>query len=739
MPAPWPKRSRSEWLLTETCFDWQKLAHYETIFTLTNGYAGVRGSLEMSPFIADPGMYVSGIYAPAKWQREIVNLPCWLQLDATMDGFPFDLKKGRVLKYERTLDLRQGLLLTDLTWADDAKRSWRWESARLVHKKEKHVALLWGKLTPLSTSGAITLNNIIDAHRMKYRSPSHEVMYKGHTVTDLGQAVQCTTVINGTGHEVSIATALKTNARGAKRSCTCHDDKIIETWRLPVTRGKPLYFEKRAVIYTTREVDNAAAAARAALETVSAKSVKVLFGAHTKAWDRAWQVADIRIDGDDEAQRELRFSLFSLLALANDFDPGSSIGAKGLHGNGYQGLVFWDTETYLVPFYTFTDPKTARTLLTYRYRMLPGARENARLCQRRGAKYPWVSADDGQEYTFRRDGWQEHQHGDIAYAVDQYLQVTGDRSFYRDAGAEVIISTAQYYADRVTWDDAGKRYITENMGGPDEIHTGVTNNAFSNYLIAWNLRRALQAVEDLKAAGTWRRLRPRLKVSNADLQLWADIADKIAVPFSRRHGFHEQFEGYFKLKEKKIDRSRTKMEYTGPVQRSFKPTKVAQQADTMMLYHLFGDDFPAAVKAAGFRYYDPRCSHTSTLSASVFAAVAARAGLAADAYRLFRKSLETDLGPTAECDSGIHVACCGGNWQTVVMGFGGLSLRDGRPSFSPALPEQWKKLDFQIKWRGKTIRVTITPTGIRLRTAKGKVKAWVRDELVTVTPKAKVY
>jgi trehalose/maltose hydrolase-like predicted phosphorylase len=337
-----------------------------------------------------------------------------------------------------------------------------------------------------------------------------------------------------------------------------------------------------------------------------------------------------------------------------------------------------------------------------------------------GARFPWNSSSlTAREQPWR--GWQEHLGPDIAYAVDQYVRATGDEGFYLDHGAALIIETAAYWPGRTEWDAARQAYVMRRLTGPDEIHTGIDNNATTNVMAAWHLRRALAAVEDLRSARRWPSLRRRIGLEDRDLEQWGKVAEGLVTNFDKRRGFHEQFDGYFGLKEGKVDRAMTQMQYTGPVLGALRPTKVSKQADVPLLYLLFREDFPEAVRRAGYRYYEPRCSHASSLSRSVFAAVAAQAGETREAYRLFLEAAEADFGPRAECDSGIHAACLGGNWQAVVMGFAGLALRDGRLALRPRLPASWRRLSFSLQWHGRVLNVSMSSRSTRLRASGGTV------------------
>ena len=524
-----------------------------------------------------------------------------------------------------------------------------------------------------------------------------------------------------TGITITEATQIKIQGTD-QRSISIDDDRISEAVQMRLEQGKPVYFEKRACTYTSRDGADPAAMASAELQRLSSSTAHALAKKHVQAWQRIWDVTDIRIEGDDRAQRAVRFNAFHLASLADAKDTHVSIGAKGLHGNGYKGLIFWDTEIYLVPMFIYSNPAAARALLTYRHHLLPDAAENARALGFTGARYPWNSAITGRENSWT--GWQEHVNPDIAYAVAQYVQATGDEEFYLNFGAELIIATAAYWPSRVEYDGKKQQYVLLGLTGSDEIHTNIDNNTLTNYLVKWHLRQALQAVTDLKKAGHWEKIRQQWHIKEEDLLIWQAISDRIYLPSTREQGFHEQFEGFFQLKEREIDRSMTQMEYTGPVMHAFRPTRVAKQADTVLMYSLFPHDFPEEVRRAGYQFYEPRCAHTSTLSRSIFATVAAQTGLVDEAYRLFIRSAETDFGDEAECDSGIHAACLGGNWQAVIMGFAGLTVNKAHLSFTPHLPAEWTELAFKVCWQKKIIAVTITPKSISLYTLLAKSRCW---------------
>ncbi len=726
--------SPAEWCMTEEGFSPGHLAHYEAIFALANGYMGVRASLETNTQLGDPGFYVAGVYDRVHdLTHEIVNLPCWLGLGINVDGFPVDLRKGTMLEYRRTLDMKQGILFTHMVWRDAGMHTTRFELARLVHQADKHVALQWGSMTPLDYSANVGLTSTLDAWAVKYASPSGVVRLKEATPRDQGEGgIGLAVSTCASGIRVAVATCVSAAGMTGRQVCLA-DDRISEAVSVTVEPGKPLAFEKRVVVYTSRDGAQPEDQASAALTVLAGQPLASIIESHTLAWAAIWKNADVLIEGDERMQKALRFNIFHLASLVNPADDRVSLGAKGLHGNGYGGLVFWDTEIYMLPFYTHTQPAAACALLQYRRNFLEDACENAKALGRKGAYYPWNSSLTGRERCW--PGWQEHVGADIAYGIAWYSRATGDAEFELGSGAEIVMASACYWQSRVECDPE-KGYVITGLMGPDEIHGNIRNNSFTNQLVKWHLEYALELVETLRAAGRWEALAARLGIVPEDIVQWRHIRDHLYLRFNTELNIHEQFEGYMELTEKEIDRSLSRMQYTGPVQHSFKPTKVAQQADTVLMYWMFAERFAADVRRAGYLYYDPRCSHTSSLSRCIFSAVAAQTGMVDEAYRHFLLSAEADFAPGAEMESesGIHAASMGGTWLAAITGFGGACLRGETLAFQPHLPAHWKRLAYSLAWRGVTVEVEITQDAMRLRTRSGRVTASVGGERHEIEP-----
>jgi trehalose/maltose hydrolase-like predicted phosphorylase len=484
--------------------------------------------------------------------------------------------------------------------------------------------------------------------------------------------------------------------------------------------------------FARAQSDEEAAARIVGQASAPAHVVRRLYNQHVAAWRKRWSDSDVLIEGDEESQRAIRFAIYHFISAANPQDEHVSVGARALTGDGYKGHVFWDTEIFLLPFYTLTWPEAARAMLMYRYHTLAAARTKAASLGFRGALYAWESADTGEETTppFALgpqqeiipilSGAQEHHiSADIAYAVWQYWQTTADKAFFVDAGAEILIETSRFWASRAQLEDDG-RYHIRGVIGPDEYHDNVDDNAYTNAMAAFNLGRGLEAASILQRRwpDRWRDLSARLGLAKDELATWRDVKDRLFTGFDPNTGLFEQFAGFFSLDQ--VDLA-AYADRTAPMdvvlgRERTQRSQVIKQADVVMLLALLRDRYELAVHEANFRYYEPRTGHGSSLSPSMHALAAARLGSTELAKRLFDETAAIDLDDTmGNAAHGVHIAALGGLWQTTVLGFAGLAWEERGLRLEPHLPQHWQTLKFSVQWRGRLLRVEIAGKPVRLR------------------------
>jgi trehalose/maltose hydrolase-like predicted phosphorylase len=439
----------------------------------------------------------------------------------------------------------------------------------------------------------------------------------------------------------------------------------------------------------------------------------------------------VRVAGSPATEQALRFGAYHLVSAA-DRDPRVSVGGRALTGRAYEGHVFWDVELFKLPFYLHTCPDVARCLLLYRHHTLDGARRRARELGHRGACYAWestVTGDDvtpetirlrttGKEIPIFTGAQQIHVTAGVAHAVWRYWLATGDREFLRDAGAEILVETARFWASRSTPGPRGLHI--RGVVGPDEYHHSVDDNAYTNWMARFNLERAAEAAGWLgrESPEAWGALRERLAVAPDEPRAWADAARALHCPGPDGRGVIEQFAGFFDLEDYPLPREER---FRAPISRLFdwdriNRLKLIKQADVLMLLHVLPDAFPREVLAANYAYYEPLTDHGSSLSPGIHAAVAARLGLREDAERYFRESLWLDLSDVMGNSAlGVHVACIGASWQALVFGFLGVRFDEEGPVVDPAaaarLPARWRAVALTLAWRGRGHRVEVTREG----------------------------
>jgi kojibiose phosphorylase len=497
---------------------------------------------------------------------------------------------------------------------------------------------------------------------------------------------------------------------------------------LSVRRGERVRADKLVALVTSREADDVRGVAQARLRSAAERGYDDVRASNDAAWASEWDSCNVTIEGDDEADLALRFSLFQLLIAAPRDDDRVSIPAKTLSGFGYRGHVFWDTEIFILPFFTFTRPRIARNLLMYRYHTLPGARRKARENGYEGAMFAWESAVTGDETTPRLvpgpEGdliriWtgdiQHHISADVAYGVMQYWRVTGDDAFMREYGAEIVLDTARFWASRVEWNAARGRYEINDVIGPDEYHEHVDNNAYTNHMARWNLETALEVLAWLRRehGGKAAELEAHLGLTEDRLAHWGDVIGCLYLPYDPETGLLAQFDGFLDLEMVDLadyePRTHSMLAELGV--EGIQGYQVIKQPDVLMLFYLLGDVYEKGTLRINWDAYIPRTdlSHGSSLGPSIHAALAARLGESRWAYEQFMHAAEMDLrdlrGNTAD---GIHAAAAGGAWQAVVFGFAGLALDGEGYRVRPRLPPHWTQLKLSFRHRGERIDLALS-------------------------------
>jgi trehalose/maltose hydrolase-like predicted phosphorylase len=685
------------WCIEIQGFDPAREGDVESWLTVGNGRVGLRGSLEERRAESSPGLFVAGVFGRAGaelWTLEPLPGPELTRLVLSMAGETLDLTQGEVVEGTRILDMQRGMLFRYWRQRMGSEKELSFASARFASLSDRALVVMHAQ----ARVGAkpVSLEGVVPIPAADGAVEAREIYVDGDRSSG---------VIHGRdGGAIRFAVA------------TTQDDGA---------------FERIAEIVPLNR-DGEPEEAEINLDEARSLGVAALRERHEAAWQQRWSHSDVVVEGDPIAQRGLRFALYHLISAGNPETDRVSIGARGLTGLGYKGHMFWDTDVFMVPFFIYTHPETARALLAYRYRTLPQARVRAESFGYRGALFAWESADTGEDCTPPEmpgpdgtmipvfTGAQEvHIAADIAWAMWEYWCATGDEDFLLEMGAEIILETATFWASRARKGSDGRFHI-DKVVGPDEYHEDENDNAFTNVMARWNLQRGLDVAALLRDrfSSDWTRLSALVDLDEGELASWESVGNGLVDQFDAETGLYEEFTGFFELKDVPV---------AGAAPRPFsgeeifgwqelRGAQVVKQADVVMMIHMLRDAFPQRIAAANYRYYEPRTTHGSSLSPAIHSAVAARAGLLDDAVAYFRMAANTDLDSKAGFSAkGVHMATAGGLWQAAVMGFGGLVHGLDHVTLDPRLPAQWKRLKFPIRSRGTKVLVDIEPDRVTLK------------------------
>jgi trehalose/maltose hydrolase-like predicted phosphorylase len=714
------------WTLSEDSFDPKKQHHKETIFTIGNGYLSTRGAFEEGYPGDRRATFIHGVFdkAPIVF-TELANAPDWLPVTIYLNSERFSLDSGTVDSFQRSLDLRTGLLTRVVRWRSPSGLAATLTFERFVSLADEHMLYLRCRVTP-EFAGTV-----------EFRAGMNGNMHNDGLVhwqwASQGRREDTIYLHNRTRHsEIDIVTAMQmTDVIGREIELQEWDVQNAPTLmvRLEAVPGQMVGIDKQVAIFSSRDVESTEVVTMAVNRLQNASTWESALKENNEAWAEEWDRTDVIIEGDEEAQIAIRFNLFQMLIAAPRHNDRVNIGAKTLSGFGYRGHAFWDTEIFMLPLFIYTAPHIAKNLLNYRYNNLPGARRKAQANGFEGAQFPWESADTGDEVTptwvphFAEPTrlvriWtgdiEIHISADIAHAAYQYWQATDDDEWFIERGVELILDTARFWASRAEWNAEAGRYEYNDVIGPDEYHEHVDNNAYTNRMAQWNLQTALDILEWLKRYAPHKadELTTQLDLNNERLSKWRDVIENIYLHIEPT-GLIEQFEGYYQRKD--IDlaalepRTKSAQEIFGI--EGCNETQILKQPDVLMMQYILRDHYSDESVYVNYEHYDPRTDHTygSSLGPSIMAIMACDVGKPEAAYEHFIRAVRADLRDVrGNAGDGIHAASAGGTWQAVIFGFGGLRVTSEGWTIQPRLPKHWKRLAFKFFHRGQMESVEVT-------------------------------
>lgn len=769
--------AETSWIIEETSFHEKYTGKCESIFTQGNGYLGLRNSLEERYVDTVRGMFITGTFNKASKEEatELPNVSDIVNMEIELNGERFSMTEDNLKEYSRTLNLYTGETCRNVLWEGKNGNVVQLSFHRFVSYKNVHVIGAYVEIKPVNCDVKATVVSGINA-QVTNHGAQHLTEFSKRAFEE--KFLQMGMVTTESAVSIAVSTVHKVFQSGKYTEDAASkiiDDrrKIHAEIQLVIPQGETARVEKISTVHSSRDLEYVASGKEPEGENVcrdglnnlkeaEEKGYETLLEESKKVWEKIWKKQDIQIDSkEDDAQIAVRFALYHLQIMVRREDNRVGIGAKALGGEGYKGHSFWDTETFIFPYFQMAEPETARTLLEFRYKGLYGARKKAIENGYKGAMYPWeaawvsdgevtpyvigVNVHTGEPMICLTGVIEQHITSDIIFALWQYYAATDDQDFMDRYGYEMTIETARFWNSRLEWIEENNRYEIRDVIGPDEYKEHVDNNAYTNYMAHENMRLAAQVIACIRdeKKDIYGKMQKLMQEEGTSLeQLEEELKDKMKKLYlpqpDEKTGIIPQFDGYFDLKE--IDLSVYKnASVVGTVFHDYSGEDVqgmqaGKQADIVELLYQMEDITTPDNKAKNYVYYEARTLHDSSLSKAIHSITACDLGMEKEAYDMFMSAALTDLGQEMKSsDAGIHSANMGGVWQDVVMGFGGIRIRDGHLRIAPNCPKQWEKFTYPLYWKGNELHITVCKDGVEVINEGEDFEAEIMGQTVTVS------
>jgi trehalose/maltose hydrolase-like predicted phosphorylase len=481
--------------------------------------------------------------------------------------------------------------------------------------------------------------------------------------------------------------------RNPQTNTTAAGETALVEIAFDASPGSTYAFSQLVSTFSSDETQRPMEQARREIDAARTRGFDRLAADNAQAWLTRWET-DIEIEGNAELQRVVRSMLFYLLCSA---DSGTMLGIPpmGLSSAGYYGHIFWDSDTWMFPSLLLTHPDVAQSLVAFRTRTLPAARENAKLNGFRGAMYPWEADERGVETTphfaVQNARSEIHVNGDVALAQWQYYQATGDSSWLASDGFPVIRETADFWVSRSSCDTPDELCHIKNVVSVAEGLIGVTDDAYTNAVARKNLEIATAASKRLGKPAD-----PR----------WALLASKLHLPYDSASQFFRTYQG---APDSTLGWVTPLLAYPLSVPMSPRAKRAQlEQAFANLVKEGPGAMMGSTILAVGAAELNDRAMMDSLLPFS---------------YQKHMKGPFLMLSETPTNNAVNFVTGAGGFLQQVIFGWTGYRLAENglEPAHPAVLPSSVKRLVLRnITVRGKKYDITVDGSGRRMTPGSAK-------------------
>ena len=754
----------NNWSIIEEGFEPERVKSSESLFSLGNGAMGQRANFE--EHYSGPtfqGSYIAGVYYPDKtkvgwWKNgypetfaKVLNAPNWIGINVFINEEPLDLFRCKtVTEYRRELNMKEGRYERSFkaVLQNDLEISVRVERFLSIERDE--LGAINFEVEVLNSDAEIVFEPYIDSGITNEDANWEEKFWKTLEIRNEDRQAFITSKTLKTEYHVCTYMESRLLKEGKILEETPQgvelEEKISHRYRTQANKGQKVALQKYAGYVTdmNHERDSLVNAAKGVLEQALYFGFEQLLEEQKSAWSKVWEMADISIEGDVKAQQGIRFNIFQLNQTYLGKDARLNIGPKGFTGEKYGGSTYWDTEACCIPFYMATkDQNVARNLLTYRYNHLEKAIENAeKLGFKNGAAlYPMVTMNGEESHNEWEITFEEiHRNGAMVVAINRYVNFTGDYDYIPKKGLEVMIAIARFWQQRATFSSQKERYVILGVTGPNEYENNVNNNWYTNYIAKWCIEYCLENLEKVKSGYSedYRKIIEKTSLTEEEIQNIKDVADKMYFPFSEEYQVFLQQDGFL---DKEIIPVSELPKPQRPINQKWSWDRILRscyikQADVLQGFYFFENHFSKEELERHFNFYEPLTVHESSLSPCVHSIQAAVLGRMEQAYEFYLRTSRLDLDDyNNEVKEGCHITSMAGTWMSIVEGFGGMRVVDGKLSFNPKIPEQWESYSFKVNFRNRILKINVAPgnTSFSLEGVEA-LDLWVNGEFVSVEP-----
>jgi len=740
------------WKIIQKGFNKEDNEIYESLMSIGNGHMGMRGNLE-EKFSGHSlkGTYIAGVYYPDKtrvgwWKNgypeyfaKVLNSTDLIGIDLTIDGENIDLNVNAPTEFYRELDMKKGVLNRHYNLNVSGKK-FKIEVSRFTSMQAIELGAIQYSITAFDQSANIIMESYLNGN-VRNEDANYNDFFWEHIHTE-NQYITLKTkkvdfkVTSGMGNSIN------------KRIIPLKKSEELftsEKFEYNLDPNETLTLDKFFTVTTNRDYleDALVEKAKENINLAIEKGYNQLLAEHTQAWKDIWINSDIQIEGDDLAQQGIRFNIFHLMQTYHGHDPRLNIGPKGFTGEKYGGSTYWDTEAYCLPFYLSTsDKKVPKNLLEYRYNHLEKAIENADKLGVDGALYPMVTMNGEECHNEWEITFEEiHRNGAIAYAIYNYINYTGEKSYLIDKGLEVLMQISRFWADRVHYSTHKEQYVMHGVTGPNEYENNINNNWYTSKIAIWTLKYTLESMAYVKSIdpNSYKQLLKKISFEEKEAEQWLDIIKNMYLGYDEERNIFLQQDGYLD-KEQKLTKDIPKDEL--PLVKNWSWDKILRspyikQADVLQGIFLFEDEFTLEEMKSNFDYYEARTVHESSLSPCIYSIIAGAIGYEKTAYELYLRTSRLDLEDyNGDTEDGLHITSMAGTWMSIIYGFGKFRVKNDTIHLNPFIPKEWDAYKFKILFRENLLAISVSNNDVRIILEKGDVlPIVVADEEYTLSKK----